>query len=276
MNRVHLSVVSVLISIGLVCTGRASSVGVSVSVTVSDADRQLKAARAAIGSDAALRGLKALVLKGTNRQPSGHSGTMISTALEYRVQFPDRYVRIDTNQYFMRTNGIADSGVVVRWKPLKPGLKFTQPRPEPPAVPRARFARLLLGMLADTTHPMPLKVGGGKMSGVVYTVELTGADGFAASLDLDTTTHLPVRVRYQAEMPQTRTIRLSQDKSTHVATDGPREQAEVTYAFEDHHVVNGLNLPHRIRGFARDVTFEELQIEEALVNPPLGPKDFEP
>jgi hypothetical protein len=41
-------------------------------------------------------------------------------------------------------------------------------------------------------------------------------------------------------------------------------------------VVAGLNLPHRIRGFARDVVFEEMQIEEALINPRLSAEDFSP
>jgi hypothetical protein len=277
MNRMHLSVVSVSISIGLVCSAAASgSFPGSASNSVAEATRQLKAARAAIGADATLRGLKSLVLKGTNQQPSGHSGTMVSTALEYRMQFPDRYLRIDTNQFFMRTNGITTDGAVLHWKPLKPGLKFTPPKPEPPAAPRARFARLLLGILADTSHPMSLTVRGGSTNGIVYTVDLAGDDNFSALLDLDATTHLPMRVRYEGEMAPTRTLRLSANQTTHVATEGPRVKTEIAYAFEDHHVVAGLNLPHRIRGFARDVVFEELQIEEALINPRLSAEDFSP
>jgi hypothetical protein len=274
MNRMYLSV---LMMVGLVSAGSPTLGSVErPDDAAAQANRQLKAARAAIGSDSALRGLKALVFKGNKQQPTSHAGAMMSSPLEFRFLFPDSYLRIDTSLVLTRTSGVTADGVVQKLTPLKPGLKLKPQPPQPIAVTRAQFARLILGMLADTEHPLPLNVRGGSGAGAVYTVELSGPDDFSALLDLDTSSHLPVRVRYQAQMPPTRAIRLSDSKTTHVATDGPLEKAEVTFAFEDHRIVDGLNLPHRIRGFAHGVTFEEIQIDKVLVNPPLGPKDFNP
>ena len=44
--------------------------------------------------------------------------------------------------------------------------------------------------------------------------------------------------------------------------------------FEDRRIVDDLSLPFRITRVARGVTFEEIQLQRVLANPPLTLKDF--
>lgn len=230
-------------------------------------------AQAAIGSTRALQDVRSLILQGTVREGfNGVTGKLINTAypVEIRIIRPDHFVRIVTTQSMEVRNGYRGAELLNEWIPLRPDINYhVQSRPEDIKHEHARFARLILGMLAEPRTSLRLTA---KASGTGF-VELVGPDGFRMTLELDSVTRLPSAVRYQDELPFA--IPMTPDAAKKGVAPLPKpERADVAWVFDDHRLTDGLRLPYRVRQVSRDVTFFDMRFDRILVNPPLKSSDF--
>jgi hypothetical protein len=258
------TVVALMGAIAVVCDLQA---GASASSVLTQAPQKLvqQAGVAVTGG----RVVRSLLLRGTVREGfdgvTGKFGGLYG-AVEYRILMPDCFLRSKT---WEQANEVVRMG-------FRQGAVITPDSPAP-AKRAARllayqgeFARFVLGVLAraDTVFPLrPTQAEGD-------TVQLVGADGSDISLDLDTHTGAPVRVRYMAlEGFPTPLPRNPATKSV-AAAPLKYERVEESLVFEDRREEGGINLPHLIRRTARGVTFEEVHLTEVVVNPPLSPTDF--
>jgi hypothetical protein len=235
----------------------------SVLVLGAQAETQTALAkpRHAIGGEATIKALTSLSI--TGQAVSAMSATtLLPTAygpLEMRLVFPSRYVRIDETPAAVRRTGF--DGTTAIWQLVaKPGatVKSGPPGEDFVARQRARVARLLLGMIADTKDVLTVSAraaDGGR-------VRVTGPDGFDALIECDAV-GLPVRLTYQ----------------DNVYVPGgmgsmAQERTEVTMLFEDRKRVDGLTLPHRIRLVAAARQLDEWRFEKIVLNPKFADADF--
>jgi hypothetical protein len=221
-------------------------------------------ARRAVGDETTLAQLRSLVVSGhTNVLVGGTGGAQLKPrSIEIRVLLPDNYLRLDNDSRVLFRSGFSAGDLLNAATPLQPDVNFSASYgPEQLHVERIRFLYLTLGMLAYVPAILPLEV---RAKGP-DTIEVSVPEGLSALLDLDSSSHLPLRLRYQGD------VRFPTPGSL---LPPPPERAEISLHFEDRRVVGGLKLPHRITRKARDVTFEEMIFDKILVNPPLTPKDF--
>jgi hypothetical protein len=259
-----------LCAIGLLVAGSALSGG-------QQAPAELTAARAAIGAPASLSGLKSLLLEGVIQNLNHNTGKLgPDERLEIRILLPDNYLRLVRGTRVIRTYGFTGTTVLRDMRPVQAGPFTSRSAPAAGALDaeRATLARLMLGMTGHTATDLPVTVAAPR--GSAPTLAVTGPGGFTAWLDLAAGSHLPLQVRFadQVAFP----VPGGTEKNlgyARVASMPPRVDAEVALTFEDRRLVDGLNLPHRIRRVARDVTFEEIRLKKIVLNPPLSAKDFE-
>jgi hypothetical protein len=235
----------------------------------------LTRARQAIGGEARLRRLKALVLYGTARVGfNGVTGELLPPhPVEVRILLPDNYLRIDQDEDVVRRAGFSGAFLLNQWTPRRPDVRVsTRFGPEAMQLERLECARLVVGLLAETETGLSLQVRGTASRAGDATVHLVGPHAFSAFLDFEAT-GAPWQLRYAASVTFPRPL-TPEEKKLGVPPPRPPEKAEVTLAFEDRRVVGGLALPHRVRRSAREILLEELRFERIAVNPPLTLADF--
>jgi hypothetical protein len=250
-----------------------------VADTEAQARAHLKAAREAIGGDARMERIRGLILRGTTEAPAVRSHAASPATVEIRVLFPRSFLRISTSEWMSRASGFVGDHVLQKWTPMSSAVHVSQPGDAEPIVTvQTRWARLMLGILADTRALGPLRLRGGGSANGIYTVEFVGPDDVSTLLDLDERTRVPLRVRYQGEarFPRPRPAGAADSREARDMGPPPPERTELIWSFEDRHVVDGIGLPHRIVESARGVTFEDTHIDTVILNPPLGPNDFQP
>jgi hypothetical protein len=238
----------------------------------------LRTARAAIGNDANLRQLRSLVMQGTTR--IGFNGVTAKLldprSIEYRVLLPDAFLRITSDDLIQQLEGYAGDALLNKLKPVKPDVQFHySPGPDELRNAQLQFARLALGMLAETRTVLALEVRTASATSSADTFAVSGPSGFVGFLDVDRLSHLPLRIRYEQSVQFRRPLTREEIKAG--VTNPPDlkwETAEMALSFEDRRIVDGLSLPFRITRIARGVTFEEIQLQRILVNPPLTANDF--
>jgi hypothetical protein len=267
------------VACAVVCvTINAHGSGVRAGSVAQEATSELAAARAAVGSPAALAELKALALKGTIQNLNHNAGKLgPEERLEIRILLPDNYLRIIQGSRVLRTYGFSGTTVLQSVRPIAPGPFTVRSDPGSGALDaeRATLARLMLGMLAHAATVLRVAVRIATTPDGARALEARGTNGFVAWLDLAPGSQVPLQVRFDDEVSFP--VEGGTERNlgyARVASMPPRVNAQVTLMFEDRRLVAGLRLPHRIRRVARGVTFEEMRLEEVVVNPPLTAKDF--
>jgi hypothetical protein len=171
----------------------------------------LVAARAALGGEAKIAGVKTFIASGRTRQVRGEN--LVPIEFEIQAELPDKYSRRDefpAQDAGPVTSGFVGDAVVLIPRPVPP-----PPRPGAPAPPpqqqemmlRARvmqgkqdFARLLLGMFAGTTSAFPVTyayVGQAEApQGKADVVDVKGPGNFAARLFVGSD-GLPIMLSWQ-------------------------------------------------------------------------------
>jgi hypothetical protein len=174
----------------------------------------MAAARAALGGDAKIAGVKTFIATGRTRQVRGEN--LVPIEFEIQAELPDKYSRRDefpAQDAGPVTSGFVGDAVVLIPRPVPP-----PPRPGTPAPPpqqqemmlRARlmqakqdFARLLLGMFAGTTPAFPVTysyVGQAEApQGKADVIDVKGPANFAARLFV-ADDGLPIMLSWQAPM----------------------------------------------------------------------------
>jgi hypothetical protein len=122
---------------------------------------------------------------------------------------------------------------------------------------RNDFVRLMLALFLKTDTAIPLRLA--DRSRVDHQLAFTGANGFAASVELDRFTSVPRTLRFPVTM-----------------LNGPAagEVREWLWTLEDRRIVGGVLVPHRIVKTSGRTHEETWVIERIVVNPSLKPSDF--
>lgn len=228
-----------------------------------DPNALLEAGQQAIGERKAAP-LRSLDIHGHRRVLIGSTGKLSEPRpLSLRILMPDRFLRTVIDGPSESRFGFAGDQLLNAIRALKPGDSFGATYgPEQIGLERAWFARFMLGMLSQKTAVIRMDV----RQSSAASIEVTGGDGFAAFLDFDEATRMPLRVRHHGNVhfPEPGSV-----------APPPPQKAEIVWTFQDRREVAGLRLAHRVVRTARDVTLEEMQFEKILVNPPLTAKDFQ-
>jgi hypothetical protein len=179
-----------------------------------DATRVIAAAREALGGEARLSAVKSFVATGRTRQIRGDN--LVPIEFEILCELPDKYVRKD--EIPAQESGPTSIG-------FNAGELIQQPAPPPPpagregtpgptpaqqdAVRKARvdgikqdFVRFTLGMFAASfsTYPVTFTYAGQAEApqGKADVIDVKGASNFAVRLFVNSQTHLPIMVSWQA------------------------------------------------------------------------------
>jgi hypothetical protein len=268
---------TLLSSIGclaLSCAVSASSGLVRASGAQADGTRLLTAARAAVGTEAALRRARSLVLTGAQQAYDLRTGQATRRAsVELRILLPDNYLVIEVDSGKKRETGFSGNVLLHRVAPAGDSTLRGTSVLRMQAV-RHELARWVLGALAEPRTASALTIRPG---GDADTLEAIGGDGFAAWLDLDKGSHVPLRVRYVrpgSGVGGTVGSGVASGVTSSASAAPPPAGDEVTLGFEDRKLVDGLNLPHRITQSRGGRLVQELRFRTIVVNPPLELKDF--
>jgi hypothetical protein len=156
-------------------------------------------------SDAPLKDLKTLVLRGSWQQLDAGSGRLMpAKPYEIRVIVPDHYLRLASTVFARLRSGFAGDRLIYEWKAQGPQVKMAMRVPDDQIkTERAQYTRLMQGMLPETQTVryqdlVSFPVAGGAASGSMpppESVEVTltfedrrMVDGFS----------LPFRIRQTA------------------------------------------------------------------------------
>ncbi len=171
--------------------------GAPGSAQTRTADSVIAAARAALGGEAKIAGVKTFIANGRTRQVRGEN--LVPIEFEIQAELPDRYSRRDefpAQDAGPTTAGFVGDALVLIPRPVPPPPRPGMPAPPPGAMEaqlRARmmqakqdFARLLLGMFAGTTQAFPVTytyVGQAEApQGKADVIDVKGPANFAARL----------------------------------------------------------------------------------------------
>ena len=239
-------------------------------------------AREALGGDAAIAGVKSLVLYGTVLSGfDGITAQPLNTpkTLEIRILLPTHYMRIERDSRQEHRMGFRGGSPFVEVEAVSPDVRVSAssrpPGPDVLSLFQQYLARLLLGMLGDAKDIAAVKASRSPGSvGRSDAIAFAGPNGFAATVDIDTKSALPLRVRYVDDVRYPVAL-TDQDRAAR-RMPGPWtvERVEVTISFEDRRLTGSLLLPYLIRQTAAGRRFEEIRFDRIVVNPSLTAADF--
>jgi hypothetical protein len=216
--------------------------------------------------------LKGTVVSGFNGVTGAPSETPIS--LEIRILLPRGYLRIEQDSAILRRSGFFGTTLLNQWKPLVPNAQVsTSFSAEQINIEQRACAQLVLGMLAETATAFPLEVGQDPQPSE-HSVRLDGPGGSTVIMDLDETSHLPLRVRFESAVRFPRAITAEEKRAGVVPPPPKPENAEVVLAFQNRRLVDGVALASEVVRTARDIRFERMRFDSIVVNPALSPDDF--
>jgi hypothetical protein len=303
------------------------------TVTAQDA----KAAEVLAGARKAIGGKKLDTLSSLSVQATAQRNVgnfQMTSNLELLLGLPDKYVRSESSNSAMvsmsNTMGFngerpiksaaqagmpAGGGMMIRMggPGVAMGSSGEKPTPEQQAQldkqlvgsARQEISRLMLGWFA-TAHPsvtVQYSYAGEAESpdGKAFIIDAKSADGFAARLFIDETTHLPLMVTYQA--PQSRMVTVggpppagggrgqgaprppTPDDQQRIEADARRQidqlqaqppaMVEYTLYFDDWREEDGIKFPHALRRASAGTTMEEWTVSKVRVNPRIDPKKFD-
>lgn len=277
-------------------------------------------AQAAIGNVA---DMKTLIVTGRTRQVRGDN--LVPIEFEIQAELPDKFSRRD--EFPAQDAGPAVTGFN--------GERFVQiPAPQPPparpggpppptpqqleAAARQQllntkqdFARLMLGLFAQSypSHPLTFAYVGQAEApqGRADVIDVKGPGNFAARLFVDSKTHLPIMVSWQAQQPPARgrgpggpggarpgvpppaatassaTAPAGAAPAGAAPASGPPPGAggapppvENRLYFAEHREFSGLQLPTRVRRAVAGDTTEETTFDRFRINARVDPRRFEP
>ena len=191
----------------------------SAQAPARDATAILAQAREALGGEKRLSAVKSFVATGRTRQVRGDN--LVPIEFEIAVELPDKYVRKDeipaqesgpTSTGFNGSDLIQLPVPVAPAPPAGPAREGGPPAPNPAQLEAMRaarvatvkqdFVRLTLGMFAASFSSYPLTftyVGQAEApQGKADVIEVKAAPNFTARLFVNSETHLPVMVSWQA------------------------------------------------------------------------------
>ena len=188
------SLVISCVALVLICLGAGQVPGLAQTRT---ADSVIAGARAALGGEAKIAGVKTFIATGRTRQVRGEN--LVPIEFEIQAELPDKYSRRDefpAQDAGPVTAGFVGDALVLIPRPIPPPPRPGMPAPPPGAMEaqlRGRmmqakqdFARLLRGMFAGTSPAFPVTysyVGQAEApQGKADVIDVKGPANFAARL----------------------------------------------------------------------------------------------
>ena len=240
----------------------------------------LSATREALGGEQRIGAVRTFIASGRTRQLRGDN--LVPIEFEIQVELPDKYSRHDevpAQDTGPTTQGFNGNALVQIPPQATPAGRVGVPPPSPEqqaAALQARidglkqdFARLMLGMFATSVSSGPgTFVYAGQAEapqGMADVINVTGPAKFVARFFIDSQTHLPLMVTWQAPAPGGR-------GAAPAAGTAPVEQRMY---FADYRAVDGLRLPFRIRRAVGADTVEETTFDRFRINARVDPRRFE-
>lgn len=241
----------------------------------------IAAARAALGGESRITGVRTFIATGRTRQIRGNA--LVPVEFEIQVALPDKYSRRDefpAQDAGPSTTGFDGNRLVQI--PAAPAAAGRPGAPPPTAaeldarqsarvsVIRQEFARLLLGMFAGTTPALPVTFTYAGQAeapqGKADVLDVAG-ERFAARLFIDAQSHLPLMVTWSAP-PEAR-------RGGPPPGTGPAAAPEQRLYFADYRQSDGLLLPFRLRRAVGAETIEETTFDRFRINSRIDPRRFD-
>ena len=192
----------------------APSASPQTPASSAEASRVMAAAREALGGEARLSAVKSIVATGRTRQIRGDN--LVPIEFEILFELPDKYVRKDeipaqeSGPTSLGFNG--DELIQQPALPPPPAGREGAPGPTPAQQDAGRkarvdgvkqdFVRLTLGMFAGSfsTYPVTFTYAGQAEApqGKADVIDVKGPSNFAVRLFVNSQTHLPIMVSWQA------------------------------------------------------------------------------
>ena len=225
----------------------------------------LAATRTALGGEPRIAGVKTFTANGRTRQIRGNN--LIPIEFEIQAELPDKYSRRD--EVPAQDTAPSLSGFTGDTLILVPPMPPQQAAAAPARVLAAKqeFARLLLGMFATSVASFPLTFTYAGQAeapqGKADVLDLSGPGDFRARLFIDTQTHLPLLVSWQAPAAPAR------------GGGPPAQPVEQRMYFADYRSVDGFQLPFRIRRASGTDTIEETTFDRFRINARVDPRRFQ-
>lgn len=286
----------------LLQTALAALIAVGLGAQARTADDVLREMRAALGGDAVLDAIQTLSVGGDITHSAG--SVRSTSSLELIAILPDHFLEIRRHRQSFpgpapmeieTTNyaGFKGDELLRRTDSTMP----VPPDPFPPARLlqdfKRRFARLAVGLFGKSLAGSPFvfsHVGQETVDGQPTEVlEMKAPDGYAMRLYVNSTTHLPTMVAWQAPPPVVFTMTST---STVAVRNGqvvsqsqpafdpmgppPRPEPDVTWRsdFSEFKVQDGLNWPHRFREMLGDKVTADMKLGKFKINPKIDPRRF--
>jgi hypothetical protein len=282
----------------------------------------LAEARAAMGGDK-LAAITSVVATGRTNRVRGNN--LVPIEFEIAIQMPDKYLRKDevpAEESEPTSTGFNGGDIIQLPLPAAPGARPGGPPPPPnpqqvEAQRRARmtavkqdFARLTLGMLANSTAAYPLTFGYAAQAaapqGTADVLDVRGDGNFAVRLFINSQTRLPIMISWQAPptgvvvttpgQPPPATIApgavvisapappaasaSQQDKEAYTKEVAAlRQKAQTTPVeyrlyYADYREVDGVKFPFRLRRAIGPDTTEETTFDRFRLNTKIDPRKF--
>ena len=271
----------------MIVTGLAVGAGLHGQAPT-DATPVLAKAREALGGEKKLTSIKTIIASGQTRQVRGDN--LIPIVFEINIELPSKYSRRDETpavESGYSTNGFSGDDLIQLPQPTIPVMPAMPGRPggPPPPTPeqiaaqlatqrknrasgyKQDFARLMLGLFAESTEAFPVKFEkfgiAESPQGKADVITVTGPNNFKANFLINQETHLPVMVSWTPPAPPAR------------GGATPPAPVEQRLYFADYRDAGGVMWPHRLRRAAGADTTEETTFERFRLNAKIDPKKFE-
>jgi hypothetical protein len=251
----------------------------------------LAAARAALGGEEKLRGVKTLQAAGEFRRSMGEM--QMEGELELLVEAPDKLRRNEAigmpgGATMVRTEvlngeevwedssqrgGMGGHMQMVFRGPGGREMTEEQMNQMRRQVRRADLARYMLAWLLTTdgfvTHAGVAEAPDGKAD----VIEVKPAEGAAMRLFIDQQTHMPLMLTWQGPQPRVMTRRVApgappspETLARDAEAAGPPPQASFELRFDDYRKVDGVQLPHQISRAVNGTVNEEWTVKSYKIN----------
>lgn len=277
-----------------------------------DADGMLARVRQALGGDQKLAAVRTLELNGRSTRVDGGQSL---PAADYAVamELPDKFVEKGVmaqmgSVAITRTSGFNGEGVIeaIEAPPAMGGVSIMRVGPGSPppgvtptpeqaeamhrgalAAAHEAFARIALGVFAASPSVFPLEFADAGQAespdGTADVLAVTGPDGFAARLFVDTRTHLPLMLSWTAPEPL-RLARMGGGQGQ-VPTDAERARmladaranrrtVEYRLYYGDYRSVSDITLPFHLQRSIDGQLTEDITFDRIRVNHPIDPHLF--
>jgi hypothetical protein len=264
----------------------AAVVSAAGQAPATDATKVLAAARDALGGDKRLSAIRTFAVTGRTQQIRGN--TLVPIEFEIVCELPDKYRR--TDEIPAQESGPTSAGFIGDDLISVPALaapSLTSPGRGPAGPPnpnqqdaarQARtaavkqdFVRLTLGMFAGsfTSYPLTFSYIGKAEApqGQADVVDVKGPANFILRLFVNSETHLPLMVSWQAPVggPTAR---------GGPGGRGPGTEIENRLYYADYRETDGVRWPFRLRRSAGADTIEETTIDRFKINAKIDAKKF--